>query len=86
MEVNDWKNYPRLSDAEWSAITMPMLLIAGEQDAYATRERLERIQRHCPQAKIYIAKGCGHGAHMPTQDATGVNNVMLDFLKQYTGK
>lgn len=86
MEVEDWKHHPKLSEEEWRRITMPMLLIAGDNDHYASRESLEAICSRCPQAQIYIAEGCGHGAHMPAQDAQGINRIMLDFLKQNKGK
>lgn len=79
-EVKDWRCHPSLWDEEWKRITMPMLLIAGEKDSFATRERLETIQEKCPQADIMIVEGCGHRPHMPMEKVREVNNKIFDFL------
>ncbi len=80
-EVKDWKEHPCMTDEEWARITMPMLLIAGEKDYYATKERLERIKNKCPQAEVFIVKNCGHGPHFPNEEGKMVNDKMLAFLK-----
>lgn len=59
-----------------------MLLIAGENDKYATKERLEKIKSKCPQAEIFIVKNCGHGPHFPNEDGKMVNEKMLAFLSK----
>lgn len=80
-EVKDWKVHPCMGDEEWARITIPMLLIAGENDYYATKERLEKIKSKCPQAEIFIVKNCGHGPHFPNEEGKMVNDKMLAFLK-----
>ncbi|MDE7299994.1 MAG: alpha/beta hydrolase [Lachnospiraceae bacterium] len=79
-EVKDWREHPALTPEEWSRITMPMLLIAGEQDSFASVERLEKIKQSCSQAEIWIVRGCGHRPHFPHEQAQAVNERMLDFL------
>lgn len=79
-EVKDWRLHPSLTDEEWGRITMPMLLIAGENDGFATKRNLEAIRTHCPQAEIMIVEGCGHRPHMPMEKAIEVNNRIFDFL------
>lgn len=81
-EVRDWKEHPALTQEEWARITMPMLLIAGEQDDFATAERLGKIKENCPQAEIWIVKGCGHRPHFPHEKAQEVNERMLRFLAE----
>lgn len=81
-EVRDWKNHPNLQEAEWKRITMPMLLIAGEHDGFATKERLENIKKVCPQAEIFIVEGCGHRPHFPGEQAKLVNDRMFAFLRK----
>ena len=56
-----------------------MLLIAGEKDDYANRERLEQIKRRCPQAEIFIVERCGHRPHFPNEEAKKVNEKMFTF-------
>ena len=84
-EVMDWKEHPCISDNEWAQITMPMLLIAGENDEFATKERLEKIRDKCPQAEILIVKNCGHRPHFPNEEGKMVNEKMLAFLSNTQG-
>lgn len=82
-EVIDWKEHPHSEESEWGKITAPMLLIAGEKDAYANKERLEQIKERCPQAEIFLVEGCGHRPHFPEEEAKKVNEKMLTFLRKY---
>ena len=59
-----------------------MLLIGGENDAFASPQRLKEIRGRCPQAEIYSVPGAGHRPHMPTEQVKEVNERMLDFLKR----
>jgi len=80
-EVKDWKEHPYIKDEEWAQITMPMLLIAGEHDDFASEQRLEQIKEKCPQAEMFIVKNCGHRPHFPNEEVKLVNEKMLAFLK-----
>lgn len=84
-EVKDWKEHPYIKDEEWAQITMPMLLIAGEHDDFASEQRLEQIKEKCPQAEIFIVKNCGHRPHFPNEEVKLVNEKMLSFLKSVQG-
>ncbi len=79
--VRDWRLYPNLAAEDWDRLTMPMLCIAGEQDSYASEQRLLDIKARCPQTQIWIVPGYGHRPHMPTDNVKEVNGRMLDFLK-----
>ncbi|OPJ55109.1 alpha/beta fold hydrolase [Clostridium oryzae] len=79
-EVNDWRKHPNLSDKDWNKIKMPLLLIAGEMDHYATSERLMNIKKVCNQAEIMVVKGSGHRPHMPMENAKEVNQRIFRFL------
>ncbi len=81
-EVRDWREHPSLTQGDWARITMPMLLIAGEEDGFATTERLEKIRENCPQAEIWIVEGCGHRPHFPHERVKDVNERMLQFLEK----
>lgn len=80
-EVKDWKGHPYIKDEEWAQITMPMLLIAGEHDDFASEQRLEQIKEKCSQAEIFIVKNCGHRPHFPNEEVKLVNEKMLAFIK-----
>ncbi len=82
MSIRDWRMYPQLNDADWSILTMPMLCIGGEHDAYASPQRLRDMQKKCPQAEVWCVPGAGHRPHMPTDQAKEVNERMLSFLKE----
>lgn len=81
-EVKDWRSHPALSDEEWKKVTMPMLLVAGEQDSFASAKNLEKIRQRCPQAQIFIVEGCGHRPHFPHEKVQKVNEKMLEFLRE----
>ena len=82
MSVRDWRLYPSLSDGDWSKLTMPMLLIGGENDSFASPAKLAYMQSKCPQAETFSVPGGGHRPHMPTEQVKMVNERMLDFLKR----
>lgn len=81
-EVNDWKEHPCLTAEDWAHIKMPMLLIAGENDNFASKEKLEKIKQRCAQAEIFVVKNCGHRPHFPNEQAKIVNERMLAFLSK----
>ncbi len=82
MSVRDWRLYPHVSDDDWSRLTMPMLLIGGEHDTFASPEKLAYMRGKCPQAEIFSVPDSGHRPHMPTEQVKVVNERMLDFLKR----
>lgn len=82
--IRDWRLYPCLTDKDWEQLTMPMFLIGGELDTYATEERLLDMQKKCPKAGVWIVPGCGHRPHMPTENAKEVNMRIRDFLDSIT--
>jgi len=78
--ARDWRAYPSLAESDWARLTMPMLLIGGEHDAYAPPHKLFAMQAKCPQAEVWTVPGCGHRPHMPTEKAKETNGRMLAFL------
>lgn len=79
--VRDWRLYPCLTDKDWEQLTMPMFLIGGEFDTYASRDRLLSMQEKCPKAQVWVVPGCGHRPHMPTVNVKEVNERIKDFLE-----
>ena len=82
MSVRDWRLYPSLTEKDWQCLRMPMLFIGGENDGYASLQKLKDMQSKCPQADIYSVPGASHRPHMPTEQVKEVNERMLDFLKR----
>lgn len=80
--AEDWRKYPALSDADWARLTMPMLIIGGEHDTFATPQRLAAMQARCPQARIETIPDGGHRPHMPMEQVQRVNGLMLAFLAE----
>ncbi|WFR56665.1 alpha/beta hydrolase [Anaerocolumna sp. AGMB13025] len=83
--AKDWREYPNLSEEDWTKLTMPMLLIGGEKDIFASRDKLQNMKKRCPQAEIYIVPGASHRPHMPTEQVKEVNTEILNFLKRIRG-
>lgn len=78
--ARDWRLYPSLTDKEWAKLTMPMLLIGGEHDTFASPQRLEAMGHRCPQAVIWSVPKGGHRPHMPMEQCQVVNERCLTFL------
>lgn len=81
----NWRNYPRLSDNDWSSIHMPLLMIAGENDISTSLSSLEVLQASCPQSEIMIVPDSGHRPHFLMEHVKDVNLRMLDFLQKSGG-
>ena len=79
--AQDWRRYPSLSENDWSKLAMPMLLIGGENDIFASHQRLLEMKACCPQAEIWVVPGGSHRPHMPMEQIKEVNLRILNFLK-----
>lgn len=78
--VRDWRMYPCLSEEDFEKLKMPIFFIAGELDAYATKERLLNLQRKVENSEVWIVPECGHRPHMPTEKVKEVNERIGSFL------
>jgi pimeloyl-ACP methyl ester carboxylesterase len=63
-----------------SAISVPTLVIVGEQDTLTPPAKSEEIARGVSGAKLVTVSGAGHVANMEAPDK--FNSAVLDFLKQ----
>lgn len=79
--ARDWRLYPNLTESDWLSLSIPMLLIGGENDGFATRQRMMDMQARCPQAEVWVVPGGSHRPHMPMEQIKEVNQRILDFLK-----
>jgi pimeloyl-ACP methyl ester carboxylesterase len=67
-------NLPLFSDADLRKLTMPVLLVAGEQDAlYASRKMAERLKALLPDLQVFFDPDMGHVLY-------GVTENVLPFL------
>jgi pimeloyl-ACP methyl ester carboxylesterase len=70
-----------LTDADWGALRMPTLFLAGEHETiYAADKAVRRLKRAAPQVRVEIIPGAGHDLTMV--QAEMVNRIILDFLTQ----
>ena len=76
----DWRRYPGITGEDWAKLTMPMLLIGGEKDTFASEENMLIMQALCTQAEIWIVPGGSHRPHMPMEQGKAVNERILAFL------
>lgn len=75
--------YPAFTEADLQKITVPFLLIYGEQDAMVKSEEIDRFARNIPTFTALKIAGTGHFPHMIGRRAEKVNDHILDFFKQY---
>jgi pimeloyl-ACP methyl ester carboxylesterase len=72
-----WKAEPRHDPSELSGITVPTLLILGDNDML-TLEHAAEMQRAIPNAQLAVIPGADHGVMFQKPDL--VNRLILDFL------
>jgi alpha/beta superfamily hydrolase len=60
LDPRDVEIAPLPSPSELRAFRRPVLLLAGEGDAYAPRPRLESLAAHLPSAELAILSGTDH--------------------------
>lgn len=63
-----------------SGITVPTLVIVGNQDVLTTRGDAEELAERIPTAELVVISGAAHG--LMVEHATTFNRVLLDFLRR----
>lgn len=63
-----------------SRITVPALVIVGNQDVLTTRGDAEELAERIPTAELVVISGAAHG--LMVEHATTFNRVLLDFLRR----
>lgn len=88
-EPGSWKELMRqivannMSNPAWTVedlrrITCPALLVAGENDPFATLDQMTTMKREIPGAEWLIVNHAGHPVHFEHPDIVGPR--ILDFL------
>ena len=70
--------FPLLSPLQLAQLTMPMLLLAGQQTQPVHRAIFNNVCAALPQARHAWIEGAGHGVTREQPDA--FNRMVLDFL------
>jgi pimeloyl-ACP methyl ester carboxylesterase len=63
---------------ELREVAVPVLLIWGDRDAYATREDQQALLRVMPSARLVTYQGSGHALHW--EDPQRVATELVDFI------
>lgn len=77
--ANNMEN-PSWSEADLQRIRCPTLLIAGEDDPFATAEQMAVMKRCIPRAEWLIVNHAGHPVHFEHPEIVGPR--VLDFLRR----
>lgn len=80
----DANHPPYLSEADIKKISVPSLLIAGDNDEYVPREHIERIKELLPSMETFIVKNGNHRPHMLCEHTLIVNEKINDFLSRHS--
>jgi pimeloyl-ACP methyl ester carboxylesterase len=74
----------RYDASEWlTEISIPTLVICGQEDAISSVVEMEQIARKLPHARFIVVPDCGHMA--PMEDTTRVNRAIRRFLAGHAG-
>jgi pimeloyl-ACP methyl ester carboxylesterase len=76
---NNTKN-PTWTEEDLARISCPALLIAGENDPFATLEQMTTMKRAIPGAEWLIVNHAGHPVHFEHPEIIGPR--LLDFLER----
>jgi pimeloyl-ACP methyl ester carboxylesterase len=63
---------------ELRRVTVPVLLVWGDRDTYATRADQDALQRAMPAARLVVLEGTGHAVHWEKPDK--VVDAVVGFL------
>ena len=69
---------PKLSKDRVRKLTMPILLVMGENTFAMSKVTLAEVQKVLPRAKTIVIPKTGHGA--VREDAGGFTDALLAFL------
>ncbi len=73
---------PAWTDAEWTALNVPTLLLVGEHETiYDPEAVLRRLKRVAPHVKVEIIPGAGHD--LTFAQAELVDRRIIEFVKQH---
>ena len=75
--ANDASN-PTWTEADLRRIAVPALLVAGEDDPFATLDQMVTMRREMPRAEWLIVNHAGHAVHAEHPEI--VLRRILDFL------
>lgn len=78
--ANNLEN-PSWTESDLARIRCPALLIAGENDPFATAEQMAAMKRSIPGAEWLIVNNAGHPVHFECPEIVGPR--MLDFLDRH---
>jgi pimeloyl-ACP methyl ester carboxylesterase len=73
---------PSWTEADLGRIRCPALLIAGENDRFATLEQMVTMKRSIPNAEWLIVNNSGHPVHYEFPEIVGPR--ILDFLSRHS--
>ena len=62
----------------WRSITIPTLVVVGNQDILTPRGDSEELAELIPTAELVVISGAAHGVMI--EHASTYNRVLLDFL------
>jgi pimeloyl-ACP methyl ester carboxylesterase len=71
---------PTWTPEDLRRISCPALLIAGENDPFATLEQMATMKREIPGAEWLIVNHAGHPVHFEHPEIVGPR--ILDFLRR----
>lgn len=77
----DWRLFPQLTKEQINSISCPALFIAGENDTFATEERLKLLTSLVEGSQYLVVPGGSHRPHMLRESPIYVNDSILQFLK-----
>lgn len=76
------ERYPNFSDEDLRKITIPFLLIAGDEDELIQVEEIDRLKENIKNIQIEIMDRCGHSPHILMEKPMKVNEIIYRFLKK----
>lgn len=80
--VNNWREYPNITNQELEILEFPCLFISGEKDESIKKEHIETLVMGVKNSSSKIIEGCGHGPHLVNEKPMLLNDIILEFLSE----
>jgi len=79
--IKNCYDYPAFSEEDLRKISMPFLLIYGEQDSMVKQNEIDYLAKNIKNFSVYSIENAGHFPHTAGQNASEINQVIIEFIQ-----
>lgn len=81
--IKNCERYPRFTKTDLKSISVPFLLLYGENDPMIKSEEVTMLNNTVPHLTTRVITDADHYLHMPNRQCNIVNEILLDFFASH---